>query len=60
MAVTAGASAPEHLVGQLLACLEEKGFEFSEERTVREEDVHFALPPELQQARNALTTITGG
>ncbi len=60
VAITAGASAPEHLVGQLLACLEEKGFEFSEERTVREEDVHFALPSELQQARNALTTITGG
>jgi 4-hydroxy-3-methylbut-2-enyl diphosphate reductase len=55
--VTAGASAPEHLVQELLATLRRHGFEHLEEWTVREEDVHFALPPALVEASRKLVNI---
>ncbi len=55
--VTAGASAPEHLVQELLATLRRYGFEHSEEWTVREEDVHFALPAARPQASRKLIHI---
>jgi len=45
--VTAGASAPEHLVQQLIAHLRGLGFDRVEEVELVEEDVRFALPPEL-------------
>jgi 4-hydroxy-3-methylbut-2-enyl diphosphate reductase len=47
IAVTAGASAPEHLVQQLIAHLHDRGFHRVEEVELVEEDVRFALPPEL-------------
>lgn len=51
VAVTAGASAPEHLVEELIAYLKAKGFGTVEELQVREEDVRFQLPPELAGSR---------
>lgn len=47
IAITAGASAPEHLVQRVIAFLKEHGFSTLEEVEVIEEDVRFALPPEL-------------
>jgi 4-hydroxy-3-methylbut-2-enyl diphosphate reductase len=47
VAVTAGASAPEHLVQELLASLRGLGFGSLRELAVKEEDVRFQLPPEL-------------
>jgi 4-hydroxy-3-methylbut-2-enyl diphosphate reductase len=49
VAVTAGASAPEHLVQQLIADLQRNhGFGPVEEMQIKEEDVRFSLPGELQ------------
>jgi len=48
VSVTAGASAPENLVQDLIACLREKGFEHVEEVDIIEEDVRFSLPAEVQ------------
>ena len=56
VAITAGASAPEHLVERIMAFLEANGFAEREELEVREEDVRFQLPPELNSAR--LTQIS--
>ncbi len=53
--VTAGASAPEHLVEEVLTALAERGFTRTEVRTVREEDVHFGLPPELARDPKVVT-----
>ena len=50
VAVTAGASAPEHLVEGLLAFLAQHGFHHMEEVELVDEDVRFALPPELTAA----------
>jgi 4-hydroxy-3-methylbut-2-enyl diphosphate reductase len=50
VAVTAGASAPEHLVQQVIEHLTEFGFGSADEVEVIEEDVRFALPPELMTA----------
>ncbi|HET8549759.1 MAG TPA: 4-hydroxy-3-methylbut-2-enyl diphosphate reductase [Bryobacteraceae bacterium] len=48
VAVTAGASAPEHLVQELLAELRRRhGFDELEEMELKEEDVRFILPSEL-------------
>lgn len=55
VAVTAGASAPEHLVGELIASLQRHGFAQLEERTFQEEDVRFALPAELTAGPVKLT-----
>jgi len=49
--VTAGASAPEHLVDSLIAFLQSSGFGDVETLEVKEEDVRFSLPPELNAAR---------
>jgi 4-hydroxy-3-methylbut-2-en-1-yl diphosphate reductase len=49
VAVTAGASAPEHLVQDLIAALKSHGFLDVEELVVKEEDVRFNLPQELMQ-----------
>jgi 4-hydroxy-3-methylbut-2-enyl diphosphate reductase len=45
--VTAGASAPEHLVQELIAFLKEQGFRKMEEIEMVDEDVRFSLPAEL-------------
>ncbi len=50
--VTAGASAPEHLVQQVIEHMKEVGFGSADEVEVIEEDVRFALPPELLAAGN--------
>lgn len=49
VAVTAGASAPEHLVQDLIAALRRHGFERLEELDLKDEDVRFTLPPQLAQ-----------
>jgi 4-hydroxy-3-methylbut-2-en-1-yl diphosphate reductase len=56
--VTAGASAPENLVQNLVAWLQRNGFGTLEEVELVEEDVHFSLPSELQSAGARLTTIS--
>ena len=58
VAVTAGASAPENLVQNLIAWLRLSGFNKLEELELVEEDVHFSLPGELQGAVSRLTTIS--
>lgn len=45
--VTAGASAPEHLVQELILFLRERGFREMEEIEMVDEDVRFSLPAEL-------------
>ena len=45
--VTAGASAPEHLVQELIEFLRERGFRQLEEIELVDEDVRFSLPSEL-------------
>jgi len=58
VAVTAGASAPENLVQNLVAWLRRNGFHNLEEVELVEEDVHFSLPGELQASASRLTTIS--
>ena len=50
--VTAGASAPEHLVEQIVAALRSEGYSQLEEVEMVEEDVRFSLPPELASSAN--------
>ncbi|MDX2152396.1 MAG: 4-hydroxy-3-methylbut-2-enyl diphosphate reductase [Bryobacteraceae bacterium] len=57
VAVTAGASAPENLVQELISSLSRWGFHTMEEMEIREEDVRFSLPVELAQGSARLTTI---
>jgi 4-hydroxy-3-methylbut-2-enyl diphosphate reductase len=57
VAVTAGASAPEHLVQELVDSLRMRGFALFEEMEIREEDVRFSLPNELSGGAARLTTI---
>lgn len=57
LAVTAGASAPENLVQELIASLKRSGYEHLEEMELIEEDVRFSLPSELGAASVRLTTI---
>jgi len=47
VAVTAGASAPEHLVQELMDFLRDSGFRQTEEIELVDEDVRFSLPAEL-------------
>ncbi len=53
VAVTAGASAPEVLVEDVIAFLRSKGFGQVEEVEVMPENVRFGLPPEIVQAIQA-------
>ena len=48
--VTAGASAPEHLVRDLIQFLQDQGFRQMEEIEMVDEDVRFSLPAELAVA----------
>ena len=50
LGVTAGASAPEHLVQELMSFLREHGFREMEEIEMVDEDVRFSLPAELTVA----------
>ncbi len=52
--VTAGASAPEHLVQELVESLRERGFGELEEVEIQEEDVRFSLPTELRLTQIAV------
>lgn len=56
VSITAGASAPEHLVERLIGFLQANGFGSVETLEVKEEDVRFSLPPELNSSR--LTQIS--
>lgn len=56
VSITAGASAPEHLVERLIEFLRANGFGTLETLEVKEEDVRFSLPPELNASR--LTQIS--
>ncbi len=59
VAVTAGASAPEYLVEDLISFLrEDHGFESMEEVTLKDEDVRFSLPVELSQPAKLHTIST--
>lgn len=60
--VTAGASAPEHLVQELVCALRSHGFESVEELCLKEEDVRFALPEQLAEAarQSQVTQQRGG
>jgi 4-hydroxy-3-methylbut-2-enyl diphosphate reductase len=49
--LTAGASAPETLVEEVVRALEGLGTVNLEERTVAREEVHFKLPPEVRPER---------
>jgi 4-hydroxy-3-methylbut-2-enyl diphosphate reductase len=51
VAVTAGASAPENLVQDLIQSLQARGYTQLEEMEIREEDVRFNLPSELARPR---------
>jgi len=57
VAVTAGASAPEHLVEELVEFLKDHGFHHLEEVELVDEDVRFSLPAELALSA-PLTTIS--
>jgi 4-hydroxy-3-methylbut-2-enyl diphosphate reductase len=50
VALTAGASAPEHLVEETILYLRDRGFTNLEEVEVVSENVRFALPPEIVEA----------
>ncbi|HET9363494.1 MAG TPA: 4-hydroxy-3-methylbut-2-enyl diphosphate reductase [Candidatus Angelobacter sp.] len=50
VALTAGASAPEVLVEQVVEFLKEKGFNTIQEVEVMPENVRFGLPPEIVEA----------
>jgi 4-hydroxy-3-methylbut-2-enyl diphosphate reductase len=50
IALTAGASAPEHLVEETVTFLRDKGFGNMEELEVMPENVRFGLPPEIVEA----------
>ncbi|MEI9969642.1 MAG: hypothetical protein WDM87_13830 [Terracidiphilus sp.] len=50
VAVTAGASAPEILVEDVVSYLRQNGYEDVEEVEVMPENVRFGLPPEIVQA----------
>ncbi len=56
--VTAGASAPEHLVENIVNALRDQGFGQMEEVEMVEEDVRFSLPPELTNNRPPLLSIS--
>jgi 4-hydroxy-3-methylbut-2-enyl diphosphate reductase len=49
VAVTAGASAPENLVEELIGSLQGRGYNALEEMEITEEDVRFNLPSELSR-----------
>jgi len=59
VAVTAGASAPEVLVQEVVAYLQTKGYTSVEEVEVMPENVRFGLPPEIVQAIASAPPVRG-
>jgi 4-hydroxy-3-methylbut-2-enyl diphosphate reductase len=57
VALTAGASAPENLVEDLIAYLKARGFNRLEEMHLKEEDVRFTLPTQLARVTGRLSSI---
>ncbi len=57
VAITAGASAPEILVQEVVNFLQDKGFSSVEEVEVMPENVRFGLPPEIVQAIAAAPAV---
>ena len=57
VAVTAGASAPEHLVQELIDHLQTKGYTDLEEAEIKEEDVRFTLPSDLESFKPRLHRV---
>lgn len=57
VAVTAGASAPENLVEDLVKALSGQGYAEIEEVTLKDEDVRFSLPAELEPYASKLVNI---
>lgn len=57
VAVTAGASAPEHLVQELIESLRSRGFSDLEEAEIKDEDVRFTLPSDLESFTPRLHVI---
>ncbi|MBV9295767.1 MAG: 4-hydroxy-3-methylbut-2-enyl diphosphate reductase [Acidobacteriaceae bacterium] len=57
VAVTAGASAPEHLVEELIDHLRSKGYTDLEEAEIKEEDVRFTLPSDLESFKPRLHRV---
>lgn len=57
VAVTAGASAPEHLVQELIDHLRANGYGHLEEAEIKEEDVRFTLPSDLESFTPRLYTV---
>jgi 4-hydroxy-3-methylbut-2-enyl diphosphate reductase len=58
VAITAGASAPEHLVGELIEYLQGIGYTELEEAEIKEEDVRFTLPADLESFVPKLHVLT--
>ena len=56
VAVTAGASAPDHLVQELIGDLKARGYSELEEAEIKEEDVRFTLPSDLEKFTPRLHT----
>lgn len=57
VAVTAGASAPEHLVQEIITHLRARGFSDLEEVEIKEEDVRFTLPSDLENFTPRLYSV---
>ncbi len=57
VAVTAGASAPENLVQELINHLRRNGYTDLEEAEIKEEDVRFTLPSDLESFTPRLYTV---
>jgi 4-hydroxy-3-methylbut-2-enyl diphosphate reductase len=57
VAVTAGASAPEHLVQELITHLQASGYSDLEEVEIKEEDVRFTLPSDLENFTPRLYSV---
>jgi 4-hydroxy-3-methylbut-2-enyl diphosphate reductase len=57
IAVTAGASAPEHLVQELIHHLRAQGYTDLEEAEIKEEDVRFTLPSDLENFTPRLHSV---
>jgi 4-hydroxy-3-methylbut-2-enyl diphosphate reductase len=57
VAVTAGASAPDHLVQELINHLRTQGYTDLEEAEIKEEDVRFTLPSDLESFTPRLHTV---
>jgi 4-hydroxy-3-methylbut-2-enyl diphosphate reductase len=60
VALTAGASAPEVLVQEVMDYLVQRGFSHREEIEVVPENVRFALPPEIVEAIGAAPPLANG